>query len=1280
MIWVWGYGGRSIQVRALLDTGAQGCIVSSKLVSRLRLNIRPTTDGAVGIGGVDVPDVRGQVNFEFTLGNTGTGVSYHASAVVLDDVVGKLPQVRLPSTVRGLTTGLELADPEFDTPGTVDVLLGSDVLGRFWCGRKRVLQQTGLVAVDTTGGYVIFGPVWRPQDLPEGDTVLYGSVLSEVLQRFWESEEPPTADRRKPEDDECELFYQYNTARSSSGRFVTRLPFLPNRPSLGSSRQIAERRLLAMERKMKRDAALRQKYIEFMREYLELGHMSVSSIDWRCVEHYYIPHLAVLKSPEAKIRVVFDGSAPTSNGVSVNQCLHAGPKLNRDIVDILTDFRLHQVAFVADVKMMFRQTIIHPDDRRYQLILWRESPDEPMVTYELNTVTYGLKPSPFLAVRTLRELAAQERVRFPRAAAVLDRDVYVDDICTGADSVQQALLLRDELIAIMESGGYELQKWLSSCPELLAGLPGEFQQDPHLFENPDNPNTLSILGVQYRPTHDVFTYQIEPDLLQKTWTKRSVLSTIARTFDPNGWIAPVTFMAKCFLQRLWLANLGWDDQLSGELLNDWTKFVTTLPGIVRIAMPRKLLPSAGCKATLHGFCDASERGYAAAVYLRTVSSTGTVDVRLVMAKSKVAPVRTRWTIPKLELAGAALLTRLLHHVASNLRGTINLDETVYAWTDSRIVLCWLQTLVHTLEVFVANRVSQIKGSETPLVWRHVPGEQNPADCASRGCRAPDLVGHSLWWGPQWLTESPERWPYNECGSPLGPPDRGLRVNVGQIVPKPSAAFLLERYSSLDKLLGVTGWIKQFVNNCRKPQAERNLAPVLSPAERNAALSLLVRVVQAEHFEEEARLLRDGRGKLKGGLVRLNPFVDEHGMLRVGGRLRNANLPFSARHPLLLPKKGPLVELIVRDRHQKNSHAGCNALLAILQREFWILSGRRTVRSIVFRCLPCYRLKAATMQPQMGDLPPDRVTEAWTFAGVGTDFAGPFMVKASRLRNAKSIKAYLCVFVCLATKAVHLELVADLTTEAFLAALDRFVSRRGRPALIRSDCGTNFKGADRCMKEIITFLSENEEAIGTSLSRQGINWVFDPPGCPHWGGIFEAVVKSAKTHLMRVIGLTILTFEELATVFCKIEAVLNSRPLCPLSSDPNDLEALTPGHFLIGRPLNALPEYPYTEVSSNRLTRYELLQQMSQNFWKRWSLEYLHILQQRLKWTDRTEPPRIGDLVLVKDANLPPLRWRRGRILNLFPGSDGTPRVATVQVGDSVLKRAIATLSRLPSSE
>ncbi|CAK1578880.1 unnamed protein product [Parnassius mnemosyne] len=313
---------------------------------------------------------------------------------------------------------------------------------------------------------------------------------------------------------------------------------------------------------------------------------------------------------------------------------------------------------------------------------------------------------------------------------------------------------------------------------------------------------------------------------------------------------------------------------------------------------------------------------------------------------------------------------------------------------------------------------------------------------------------------------------------------------------------------------------------------------------------------------------------------------------------------------------------------------------------------------------------------MGDLPRDRVRAIRSFAEVGKDFAGPFLVKSSNLRNACSHKAYLCVFVCLATKAVHLELVSTLSTEAYVATLGRFVSRRGLPDLIQSDCGTNYKGTDRYLKEVVV-LSSNRTYLGTAMSKKGIQWKFDPSARPHWGGIFEAVVKIAKTHLRRVISETILTFEELATVFCKIEAVLNSRPLCPLSSDPNDLEVLTPGYFLIGQPLKALPEYPFREINSSRFSRFDLPQQMTQSSWHRWSLEYLHLLQKHVKWSNKTDLPRVRDLVLVKEPNALPLYWCRVRIVKLSYGSDGVPRVAEVLVGDSVLQRVVATLSRLP---
>lgn len=382
--------------------------------------------------------------------------------------------------------------------------------------------------------------------------------------------------------------------------------------------------------------------------------------------------------------------------------------------------------------------------------------------------------------------------------------------------------------------------------------------------------------------------------------------------------------------------------------------------------------------------------------------------------------------------------------------------------------------------------------------------------------------------------------------------------------------------------------------------------------------------------------------------------------------------------LLLPKSGHFINLLILDLHLKNSHAGPNALLAILQRNYWILSARRAVRKVTFKCVSCYKLKGITMQPLMGDLPRDRIIAAKPFQGVGTDFAGPFFVRSHKHRNPKIIKAYLCVFVCLTTKSVHLELVSELSTEAFIATLTRFVSRRGLPSVIRSDCGTNFKGSDRYLKEVVSFLDKSEGHIGQDLSRRGITWIFNPPGCPSWGGLFEAAVKSAKTHLKRVIGETTLTFEELSTLFCKIEAVLNSRPLCPLSSDPNDLEILTPGHFLIGQPLNAVPEYPLQDIKFSKLSRFQLLQQMSQRIWHRWHLEYLHTLQQRFKWNDSINPPKVGDLVLLKEENTPPLQWRRGRIIALHPGTDGVVRLAEVRIAKgTVLQRAVSKLSRLP---
>lgn len=315
---------------------------------------------------------------------------------------------------------------------------------------------------------------------------------------------------------------------------------------------------------------------------------------------------------------------------------------------------------------------------------------------------------------------------------------------------------------------------------------------------------------------------------------------------------------------------------------------------------------------------------------------------------------------------------------------------------------------------------------------------------------------------------------------------------------------------------------------------------------------------------------------------------------------------------------------------------------------------------------------------MADLPVDRVTPQPVFSQVTTDFAGPFLVKSSTLRNVKLLKAYFCIFVCLTTKAVHLEAVSALTTEAFFAALQRFVSRRGTPTLIRSDCGTNYIGARNQLREVQEFLSSNNDAITYRLATQQITWLLNPPKGPWFGALHEINVKSTKQLIYRVIGEQHLTFEEFSTLLARIEAVLNSRPLCPLSSDPSDFEPLTAGHFIIGRPLTALPEHSLDTQPISTRRRFQLIQALSQRFWILWSTSYLHTLQTRSKWLSPSSPPQVGELVLIKEDGLPPLQWKMGRITRTIPGKDGVVRVVDLDTAQGNLRRPVFKLARLPT--
>lgn len=493
-------------------------------------------------------------------------------------------------------------------------------------------------------------------------------------------------------------------------------------------------------------------------------------------------------------------------------------------------------------------------------------------------------------------------------------------------------------------------------------------------------------------------------------------------------------------------------------------------------------------------------------------------------------------------------------------------------------------------------------------------------------------------------------------------------------------FLINSQSSYARLLRLVAYLKRFINNCKSKPEDRQLVG-LSTRELEGALKSIVRSVQSESFSKEIKSL-SSQQHIKSSLKFLTPFMDKEGILRVGGRLSNAKIPYEQQHPILIPKNHHFTNILVRYFHLVNLHSGPTLLMSILRERFWIISAPKVVKSIIHKCVTCFRYKLKPTTQAMGELPAPRVNPSRPFSQVGVDYAGPFTVSISPGRNPRHQKSYVAVFVCMATKAIHLERVGDLSTPSFIASLQRFTSRRGLPADLYCDQGKNFVGAHSEFLEFRKFIQSkaHNQKVFDYLAELGVKFHFNPPLSPHHGGLWEAAVKSMKHHFRRVVLDRILTIEEFSTLLCEIEACLNSRPITQMTSDPDDFESLTPGHFLIGSSLKSIPGPDLTDVKENRLTRWQLTQQLHQHFWKRWSAEYLQKLQSRPKWI--TSQPNIKPGVLVAlldpDSNLGPCQWKLGRVLKTYPGKDGKVRVCDINTPNgTVFRRPITKISVLP---
>lgn len=532
-----------------------------------------------------------------------------------------------------------------------------------------------------------------------------------------------------------------------------------------------------------------------------------------------------------------------------------------------------------------------------------------------------------------------------------------------------------------------------------------------------------------------------------------------------------------------------------------------------------------CMTYLIGFSDASEKAYAAVVYLVSYDSNGNGLSYLVASKTRVAPVQKQ-SLPRLELCGAVLLAEFMPSVAKALKIKFT---RMFAYTDSTLVLRWVQSEPYKYHTFVANRISKIQENLPAENWGFLRGVDNPADCASRGITVKELINHQLWWnGPSWLVEKIAEPVLPEDFQHVPDPRDEKRENIiCQMTTINVPNELLLRYSSINRVQRITALLLRFKNNCvHSFQSKQGvvtgnkLTSGISTNELDVAIKKWIVIIQGEEFNQEIVQLQNGKLSNKSRLLQLNPFLDKEHILRVGGRLAHAKMSPDKKYPMLLPQKHRLTSLIIEEAHLLNLHAGPQALLSYLQQKYWIVRGKDAIRKVIRNCIVCTRLRAETMEQMMANLPSFRINPAPPFKNCGVDYAGPFLIKPITPRSKITLKAYLCIFICCATRAIHLEIVSDASSNAFIAALRRFTARRGKPSDIYSDDGTNFVGGDKELKEFIKLSKSNNrnQKIFQILADEGITWHYNPPAAPHFGGLWESGVKSVKHHLKRVMGL------------------------------------------------------------------------------------------------------------------------------------------------------------------
>ncbi|XP_049292694.1 uncharacterized protein LOC125768703 [Anopheles funestus] len=1114
--------GKWQRIRCLLDSGCQIQAITATAAKRLKLTLLPGRLTLMGISG-KLP-VSNQVRTKVMAIN---GSYRFSSNFYVIPELSTQPIRSIKKDELKLPAGKLLADESFCNPGPIDAILGAGIcFDSIGVGFQRL--PNGLILQNSKFGWVIGGMLRTIMSTSPYEKSCHKATciddLKVSLERFWNVEELPSEvpDQTMLKNHELEDHFKRHMRIADDGRYIVRIPLRGELNQLGDSIEQAQRRLLSLERKLARHEPTYVEYRKFMREYLELGHMAVVPAGELHKVRYVIPHSCVIKpdSTTTKLRVVFDASAKSSSGISLNDLQAIGPVIQPDLLHIWLYFRTQTVVVTADIAKMYRQVWVAEPDTWMQCILWREKTSDSAQMYRLRTVTYGEAFSSYLACRALYEAGDEVRSLDPKIADAIQRSFYVDNLSLGAATADELRALSSGVERALMNRGMPLRKWASNDPTVINEVP-----EDHLDATVQigDRQAIKMLGLAWCPTEDTFQLIIDDDfhLPVSSLTKRCLVARIAKLYDPVGILQPVIVTAKILMQDLWRDNLAWDECVPHHAVDKWNEFTAQLPILRQLHIPRMALPSEAENSILHGFCDASTKAYGCAIYARYVDGNGDRQSRLVCSKSRVAPLK-QLTLPRLELQAALLLAELYVRI-KDVFGT-RIQQTKW-WTDSQVVLAWIRSDNSKWDVFVKNRVGKIQTATDANDWHYVPTKLNPADIVSRGLPASKLVRNDTmrFWlnGPDFVVT-------DLCPQPniddvvileeVAPLPQLLTATVG-----PECEDLVAQYkyhNSFIKTRRHFAWLNRAIHNFRLKSAmlrattscvEKRYGPLLLD-ELEEGLQLLLRVMQATSFPNETQQMHKlGYVVSKGPLQHLNPIV-RNNLICVQGRLANAEMTDGARLPILVPKSHPFSRTIIRYLHEHNFHAGTELVMAEFRTRFWMRDLRRTVIGVLSRCVVCVRARPRQYEQQMGQLPAARVHVSPAFTHTGVDLCGPFDV-IPHTKSKRRITVFVCLFVCFTTKAIHLEVVENLSTSAFISALLRFVSLRGRPDAIYSDNGRNFVGAAKelsSLRKAYNNRAFQDELVGLAAEK-GIRFSFIPPRSPNFGGLWEANIKTTDSH-------------------------------------------------------------------------------------------------------------------------------------------------------------------------